>query len=87
MAQLGLDVEQTQTLVTTLRNQVDAVSQIRSTVDGVVTATWWQGSDADQFRELWSQFSAQLGQISAMFGDTASIAQAQLDQQQQTSAV
>lgn len=85
MAQLGLDVEQVQGLVTTLRNQVDAVNQLRSTVDGVVAATWWNGGDADQFRNDWATFNTQLLNISTAFDNTASAAQHQLDEQQQAS--
>lgn len=87
MAQRGLDVEQMQALVTTLRNQVDVISQIRSTVDGVVANAWWQGPDADQFRDRWSQFNGILRFISEAFGEAANLAQGQPQQVQDTSSV
>ena len=87
MAQLGLDVEQMQTLVTTMRNQVDAIGQIRSTVDGVVANTWWQGGDADMFRDKWSQFNGVLSSIAETFAESANAAQSQLQQQQDASSV
>lgn len=85
MAQLGLDVEQMGTLISTLRNQIDAINTIRSTVNAAVDNTWWQGSDADTFRAQWLDFHRQLGTISDTFGDVATIGQGQLDQQQETS--
>jgi hypothetical protein len=65
----GANVEQLGNLGSTLTRQIDTISQVMSTVDGVLDATAWTGPARDQFVEDWNgSFKQALGRLNEAFG-------------------
>jgi len=65
----GADPEQLTNLGTTLNRQIDSITQLMSTVDGVLNGTTWQGPARERFTEDWNgSFKSALGKLSEAFG-------------------
>jgi hypothetical protein len=65
----GADPEQLTHLGTTLTRQIDTITQLISTVDGVVDGTVWQGPARERFVEEWNgSFKQALGRLNDAFG-------------------
>jgi peroxiredoxin len=65
----GANVDQLTNLGSTLTRQIDSISQVMSTVDGVLNATAWTGPARDQFVEDWNgSFKQALGKLNEAFG-------------------
>lgn len=75
MAVTGMDIEQVRMLGTLLRNQLDAVNGIVSSIESSLSNTVWIGPDAETFRnEWWPQHKTNLQSIGNQlvgFGDAA----------------
>jgi hypothetical protein len=69
MSMYGADPEQLGNLGRTLTNQIDVLSQLMSTVDGVLGGTVWQGPARERFVEDWNgSFKQALGRLNEAFG-------------------
>ncbi len=65
----GANTEQLTNLGSTLNRQIDTITQVMSTVDGVLNATAWTGPARDQFVEDWNgSFKQALGKLNEAFG-------------------
>ena len=65
----GANVDQLTNLGSTLTRQIDSITQVMSTVDGVLNATAWTGPARDQFVEDWNgSFKQALGRLNEAFG-------------------
>jgi uncharacterized protein YukE len=54
MTMYGANPEQLAHLGRTLRTQIEQVRSVRSTVDGVLSGTTWQGPARDRFGQEWT---------------------------------
>ena len=64
----GANVEQLTTLGRTLTNQIDAINQMMSTVDGVLNGTAWTGPARERFCEDWNgSFKQALNRLNEAF--------------------
>jgi uncharacterized protein YukE len=71
MLMYGANPEQLTNLGTTLTRQIDAITQMMTTVDGVLNGTTWQGPARDRFVEDWNgSFKQALNRLTEAF-DTA----------------
>jgi uncharacterized protein YukE len=69
MTMYGANPEQLGHLGTTLVKQIDSISQLMSTVDGVLNSTTWQGPARDRFVSDWNgTFKTALGRLNEAFG-------------------
>ncbi len=69
MSMYGANPEQLANLGRTLNNQIDAINQLMSTVDGVLSGTTWQGPARERFGEEWNgSFKQALGRLNEAFG-------------------
>jgi uncharacterized protein YukE len=69
MTMYGANPEQLAHLGTTLTRQIDAITQVTTTVDGVIGATTWQGPARERFVEEWNgSFKQALGRLNDAFG-------------------
>jgi uncharacterized protein YukE len=69
MTMYGANPEQLTHLGNTLNRQIDTISQVMSTVDGVLGGTAWTGPARDQFVEDWNgSFKHALGKLNEAFG-------------------
>ena len=65
----GANLDQLTNLGSTLNRQIDSITQVMSTVDGVLNATAWSGPARDQFVEDWNgSFKQALGKLNEAFG-------------------
>jgi hypothetical protein len=65
----GANIDQLANLGTTLNRQIDTITQMMSTVDGVLNATAWTGPAREQFVEDWNgSFKQALGKLNEAFG-------------------
>ena len=88
MAQLGADVEQLDSLARRFDQEAQTIENTISTITSQIGATWWQGSDADNFRNEWqTNYTASLRNVIQRLQDAASRCRAQANQQRQTSSV
>lgn len=53
MAQLGADVEQLDMLGRKFDEEATKIEATISTISSQIASTWWQGADADRFRNQW----------------------------------
>ena len=68
MSMYGANPEQLATLGRTLTNQIDAINQLMSTVDGVLNSTTWSGPARDRFVEEWNgSFKQALNRLNEAF--------------------
>jgi hypothetical protein len=68
MSMYGADPEQLGNLGRTLSNQIDVLTQMMSTVDGVLGGTIWQGPARERFVEDWNgSFKQALGRLDEAF--------------------
>ena len=69
MSMYGANPEQLATLGRTLTNQIDAIDQLMSTVDGVLNGTTWQGPARERFCQDWNgSFKQALNRLNEAFG-------------------
>jgi uncharacterized protein YukE len=69
MSMYGADPEQLGNLGRTLTNQIDVITQVMATVDGVLGGTVWQGPARERFVEDWNgSFKQALGRLNEAFG-------------------
>lgn len=69
MTMYGANPEQLANLGTTLSRQIDTITQMISTVDGVLNGTTWQGPARERFVEEWNgSFKQALGRLNDAFG-------------------
>lgn len=88
MAQLGADVEQLDSLARRFDQEAQTIENTISTITSQIGATWWQGTDADNFRNEWqTNYTASLRNVIQRLQDAASRCRAQANQQRQTSSV
>ena len=53
MAQLGADVEQLDLLSRKFDEEAQKIEATISVINAQVQSTWWQGADAERFRNEW----------------------------------
>ncbi len=53
MAQLGADVEQLDMLSRKFDEEAQKIESTISTISAQLGQTWWQGADAERFRNQW----------------------------------
>lgn len=69
MTMYGANPEQLTHLGTTLNRQIDTITQLMATVDGVLGGTTWQGPARDRFVEEWNGgFKQALNRLNEAFG-------------------
>ena len=69
MTMYGANPEQLANLGTTLTRQIDSITQMMSTVDGVINGTTWQGPARERFVDEWNgSFKQALGKLNDAFG-------------------
>ncbi len=69
MSMYGANPEQLTHLGTTLNQQIDAITSMMSTVDGVLNGTTWQGPARERFVEEWNgSFKQALNNLNEAFG-------------------
>lgn len=68
MTMYGADPEQLAHLGATLHRQIDVITQVMASVDGVLGGTTWQGPARDRFTEEWSgSFKQALNHLNEAF--------------------
>ena len=83
MAFVGADIEQMQSLESTMRQQSEALQNIMSTIKSKVYATEWRGPDADRFKGEWDGVHTQsLTKVVQELQQVADIVKANWMQQQ-----
>ena len=86
MAQLGADVEQLELLGRKFEEEAQKIETTVSTIASQVEATWWQGSDAAQFRNEWqTTYMTNLRQVVQHLQQAGSACRTQATQQRQVS--
>ena len=86
MAKLGADVEQLDNLARRFDQEAQTIQNTISTINGQVGATWWQGTDAENFRNEWhSNYTASLNNVIQRLQEAANRCRTQASQQRQTS--
>lgn len=69
MSMYGANPEQLAHLGRTLTQQIDAITQVMSTVDGVLSGTTWHGPARERFGEDWNgSFKQALARLNEAFG-------------------
>lgn len=69
MTMYGANPEQLATLGRTLTQQIDHITQVMATVDGVLAGTTWTGPAQVRFSEEWNgSFKQALGRLNEAFG-------------------
>lgn len=69
MTMYGANPEQLANLGRTLTRQIDAINQLTTQVDGVLSATTWQGPARQRFEQDWSgSFKQALARLNEAFG-------------------
>ena len=70
MAQLGADVEALQRLARKFNDEARSVENSIAVIEAQLEQTWWQGPDANAFRDAWSSsFRPQLFKIAKALDD------------------
>jgi len=52
--QLGMDTTAVRQLAAELQRSAEQIEEIRGKLDSQLSGVWWQGQDADQFRDAWA---------------------------------
>ncbi len=69
MSMYGANPEQLTNLGTTLNRQIDSITSLMGTVDGVLNGTTWQGPARERFVEDWNgSFKQALNKLNEAFG-------------------
>jgi uncharacterized protein YukE len=69
MSMYGANPEQLTHLGSTLNRQIDAITSVMGSVDGVLGGTTWQGPARERFVEEWnSSFKQALHKLNEAFG-------------------
>lgn len=88
MAQLGADVEQLEILGRRFDEEAQKIESAASVINSQVLATWWQGPDAERFRNEWqSTDMSVLRQVVQRLQAAANDCRIQANQQRQVSQV
>jgi uncharacterized protein YukE len=86
MAQLGADVEQLDALARRFDEESQKIENTVSTITSQIGATWWQGTDAERFRNDWqTTYTSQLRNVIQALQEAATRCRTQATQQRQTS--
>ena len=86
MAQLGADVEQLDTLARRFDEEAQKIENTVSVIASQVNSTWWQGTDADRFRNDWqTTYTTGLKNVIQGLQEAANRCRTQAQQQRQTS--
>ena len=86
MAQLGADVEQLEVLGRRFDEEAQKIETTVSVINSQVVATWWQGPDAERFRNQWqSTDTSVLRQVVQRLQAAANDCRVQANQQRQVS--
>ncbi len=86
MAQLGADVEQLDQLARKFDQEANTIEQIISQITSQVGGTWWEGNDANNFRNEWnSTYTSQLRNVCQGLQNVAGQVRTQAAAQRQTS--
>ncbi|MCY4486839.1 MAG: hypothetical protein OXF11_06940 [Deltaproteobacteria bacterium] len=86
MAQLGADVEQLEMLGRKFDEEAQKIEATISSITSQVAATWWQGTDAERFRNQWeSTDTSTLRQVIQRLQAAANDCRNQANQQRQVS--
>ena len=88
MAQLGANVEELDNLSRRFDEEANKIEGIMQTIANQVHAVWWQGGDADRFRNEWdTTYSTSLRNICQGLSEAATRCRTQAEQQRQASGV
>lgn len=83
---LGADVEALDSLARRFDEESNMIKQAISTIGNQIQQTWWQGSDADRFRNEWeSTDRSQLQRIAEALAQAAIDCRRQAQQQREVS--
>ena len=86
MAQLGADVEQLDLLSRKFDEEAQRIETAISAISSQMLSTWWQGPDAERFRNQWeSADTATLRQVVQRLQAAATDCRNQANQQRQVS--
>ena len=86
MAQLGADVEQLEMLGRKFDEESQKIEATISAISSQIAGTWWQGADADRFRNQWeSADTSSLRQVVQRLQAAANDCRNQANQQRQVS--
>lgn len=86
MAKLGADVEQLDTLSKKFDQEAEQLSQAINQIGSQVKSAWWEGKDADRFRQEWEgTYASQLRKIAESLKQVGQTVRKQAQQQRQTS--
>ena len=86
MAQLGADVEQLEMLGRKFDEEGQKIETTISSITSQVASTWWQGTDAERFRNQWeSTDTSTLRQVIQRLQAAANDCRNQANQQRQVS--
>ena len=86
MAQLGADVEQLDLLSRKFDEEAQRIETAVSAISAQVLSIWWQGPDADRFRNQWeSTDTATLRQVVQRLQAAGTDCRNQANQQRQVS--
>jgi hypothetical protein len=86
MARIGADVEQLEGLAMEFLNASRSLEGMTKQIGARVAETWWEGTDAKQFKDSWaSDFRVQLDKVaSALYATHVKVRQ-QAQQQREAS--
>ena len=86
MAQLGADVEQLEILSRKFDEEAQKIEAAISVIGSQVQGTWWQGPDAERFRNQWETAdTSTLRQVVQRLQTAATDCRNQANQQRQVS--
>lgn len=86
MAQLGADVEQLEMLGRKFDEEGQKIEATISAITSQLASTWWQGTDAERFRNQWeSTDTSTLRQVIQRLQAAANDCRNQANQQRQVS--
>lgn len=86
MAQLGADVEQMDQLSRRFQEAGAQIRDVMQQVESQLQSTWWEGNDANRFRDEWNgSYRSQLTQISERLAEAGSTVARQASEQRQAS--
>lgn len=86
MAQLGADVEQLDMLSRRFDEEAQKIEATISTITSQIGSTWWQGGDAERFRNQWeSADTSTLRQVVQRLQAAGNDCRNQANQQRQVS--
>ena len=86
MAQLGADVEALENLARRFGEEAAKINEAVSKITAQISNTWWQGADADRFRNEWeSTDRSQLARIAETLSQAGTQCAREAQQQREIS--